>query len=506
MAALVKPTQLKKPWTPIPNSSQELALDSRADVTFYHGARGPGKTDTQLMRFYRRVGAGYGAFWRGVIFDREYKNLDDLVSKSRRWFNGFSDGARFLSSSQDYKWIWPTGEELLFRSVKKDADYWNFHGQEFPFIGWNELCKYPSPKLFDDLMSCNRTSFTPEKDNPNVAPLRLEVFATANPYGPGHGWVKQRFIDPAPNGHVVRKVTSVFNPVTQERVNVTKTQVAIFGSYKENIYLPLEYIAQLESINDYAQRRAWLYGDWDIIAGGAFSDVWDRAVHVIPGFAVPPTWRVDRAFDWGSTHPSATIWFAEADGTEATMPDGSKFCPPRGSLVGIAELYTNDKTQTNVGLKWGATQIAERIRDRETYMIARGMIARKPWPGPADTQIYTKVNMDVDDTATFMRRVGIDWTPGDKSPNSRQIGMQLVRDRLDFAKRWKTAGDAPGPGLFFTVNCPMSIATIPMLPRDEEKMDDVDTDAEDHLYDALRYRVLTGSNRWATNIAFKFAR
>jgi hypothetical protein len=39
------------------------------------------------MRFRRNVGVGYGAFWRGVIFDREYKNLDDLVNKSRRWFN-----------------------------------------------------------------------------------------------------------------------------------------------------------------------------------------------------------------------------------------------------------------------------------------------------------------------------------------------------------------------------------------------------------------------------------
>jgi hypothetical protein len=65
-------------WTPIPGSSQELAINSRAHITLYAGARGPGKTDTQLMRFRRNVGQGYGAFWRGVIFDREYKNLDDL--------------------------------------------------------------------------------------------------------------------------------------------------------------------------------------------------------------------------------------------------------------------------------------------------------------------------------------------------------------------------------------------------------------------------------------------
>ncbi len=57
-------------WEPIPGSSQEFALDTRCHHTLYTGARGPGKTDTQLMRFRRRVGCGYGSYWRGAIFDR----------------------------------------------------------------------------------------------------------------------------------------------------------------------------------------------------------------------------------------------------------------------------------------------------------------------------------------------------------------------------------------------------------------------------------------------------
>ncbi|HAB89805.1 MAG TPA: terminase, partial [Bacteroidetes bacterium] len=59
-------------WEPIPNSSQELALCAPADIVFFDGARGPGKTITQCMRFRARVGIGYGKFWRGVIFDREH--------------------------------------------------------------------------------------------------------------------------------------------------------------------------------------------------------------------------------------------------------------------------------------------------------------------------------------------------------------------------------------------------------------------------------------------------
>ena len=203
-------------WKPHPGS-QTLALSCPADIILYHGTRGPGKTDCQLMRFRKNVGVGYGKFWKGIIFDREYKNLDDLVTKSQRWFPEFKDGAKFLSSKSDYKWVWPTGEELLFRVACKEKDYWSYHGHEYPFIGWNELTKYPDGRLFEAMMSCNRSSFLPE-DNPIINPdgtvtylpdIPLEVFATSNPFGAGHNWVKKRFIDAAPMGKILRKTTRV---------------------------------------------------------------------------------------------------------------------------------------------------------------------------------------------------------------------------------------------------------------------------------------------------------
>lgn len=48
-------------WRPLPGS-QTIALASRAHHTLYEGARGPGKTVTQLMRFLRNVGRGYGQY------------------------------------------------------------------------------------------------------------------------------------------------------------------------------------------------------------------------------------------------------------------------------------------------------------------------------------------------------------------------------------------------------------------------------------------------------------
>lgn len=496
---------IKTIWKPLPGS-QTLVMSCPCNSILYEGTRGPGKTDSQLMFFRKFVGKGYGAFWRGVIFDREYKNLDDLISKSKRWFPQFEDGARFIASRSDYKWVWPTGEELLFRQIKKKGDYWNYHGQEFPFIGWNELSKYPTPELFDEMMSCNRSSFKPENHPQKrsdgseyyLPEIPLVVFSTTNPYGAGHNWVKKRFIDVAPPGVVVKRTFDVYNPRTQQREPITKTQVRIFGSYKENTYLSPEYIAELEGIRDKNKRKAWLWGDWDVVAGGALDDVWDSSKCVVPRFKVPYSWTVNRSFDWGSTHPFSVGWWAEANGEYATLPNGQRFCPPAGSLIRIAEWYGSEEVGTNTGLKMSAGDIAKGILEKERELRMGRWIVGEVEPGPADGQIYAVREKDVDTIAKKMEDNGVTWTEADKSPGSRTNGLQLIRDMLENSIRGEE------PGLFFMDNCTAALATLPVLPRDDDKLDDVDTDAEDHVYDDVRYRVLTGSNRYATVIHVNF--
>jgi hypothetical protein len=148
-------------WKPLPGS-QTLAMAAPAHHILLEGSRGPGKSDAQLMRFRMRVGLGYGKFWRGIIFDRDYKSLEDLISKSQRWFPEFGDGAEFVSGTSHLLWRWPTGEELRFRRIRKFTDYAGYHGHEYPWIGWNELTKFPTSELYDIMMSCNRSSFRPE--------------------------------------------------------------------------------------------------------------------------------------------------------------------------------------------------------------------------------------------------------------------------------------------------------------------------------------------------------
>lgn len=482
-------------WEPHAGS-QALALTCPCDEILYEGSRGPGKTDDQLMFFRKYVGMGYGRHWRGVIFDREYKNLDDLVSKSQRWFNQFGDGAKFHTGLASYKWVWPTGEELYFRAIKRPEHYWLYHGQEFPFIGWNELTKYPDRVLYDSMLSCNRTSFVP-KDHPlpdgTLLPrIPLVVFSTTNPFGPGHSWVKRYFVDAAPPGVPVRTTTNVFNPQTQRREDVTRSRVRIFGSYMENRKLPPEYVAMLESIKEPNKRRAWLLGDWDITAGGAVDDLWTQDVHMLPRFRIPAGWRIDRSFDWGSTKPFSCGWWAEADGTEAVLPTGRVFCPPRGSLIRILDYYGAKDVYENVGTKQSARVTADEILRRDRILLESGLIQTPVRAGPADNAIRNVVEAESDSIEVKMAKQGCHWTSSDKRPGSRKNGLQLIRDMLEAS----LTGE--GPGLYITTDCPAALATFPCIPRDEDDPDDVDTDAPDHVYDEIRYRVAAGRNRYAT--------
>ena len=493
-------------WQPIPNSSQEIALDSRCDQILYTGSRGPGKTDTQLMRFARKVGIGYGSAWRGIIFDRKYKNLDDLILKSKKWFPRiFGDRVRFLESQGDLKWVWNTGEELLFRAVTKTSDYDNYHGHEYPFIGWNELTKFPNSTLYDMMMSTNRSSWTQEKDSKKdrhgnyvTPPMKTEVFSTCNSKGVGHRWVKRRFIDPAAYGVVVRTPISVFDPRTQERITYERTQVAIFGSYKENIYLDAAYISNLEAETDPNTRKSWLEGSWDVVSGGALDDVWKKEIHVIDRFVIPPNWYMDRSFDWGSTSPFSVGWWAEANGEEVEMFDGRVWAPARGSLIRLHEWYGCDPKQVNVGLKMSAGDIAKGIIAKEKKLMMDRWILGQPYPGPADNQIAQTVQTDVEKIKTKMADLGVRWTESDKSKGSRKNGLELIRNRLECAMRGE------GPGLYFMQHCQAAIQTIPVLERDDDDPDDVDSEGEDHPYDDTRYRVLAGSNRIAKEIGVRY--
>ena len=471
-------------FTPNPGS-QVMFMSCPHPEVLLHGNRGGGKTDILIMDFLRDVGAGWGANWRGILFRQTYKQLEDVVAKCWRWIPLIFPGAEF--NKADMKWKFPWGEELLLRYIDDpDKDYANYHGHAYPWIGWEELTNWKDDKCFRKMISCNRSS---------VAGVPLRIRATTNPYGVGHSWVKQRYSLRGTGPKVV-----ITRDARDLDGNPEPIRVAIRSSLDENRVL-------LEAQPDYRDKirqaadnpailKAWLSGDWDVVSGGMFDDCWAQGRHVLRPFAIPHSWTIDRSFDWGSSRPFSVGWWAQSDGSDYVDANGDVRSSVRGDLFRIYEWYGWNGRERNVGTKLEPAEITKGIRERERKWGIAGRVA----PGPADSSIFEKdvaygTGLSIADGFAKQVRLddgtvapGVVWLPADKRPGSRKAGWINVRTRL------KQAIPIPGcvrerPGLFIFSHCDQFLTTFPVLPRDPDDPDDVNTEAEDHIGDEVRYRI-----------------
>jgi hypothetical protein len=480
---LTSPALSRKPntiWKPL-KGSQVLFMSCPYFEVLFEGTRGPGKTDALLMDFAQHVNKGFGAAWKGILFRQTYPQLSDIISKTKKWFPQIFPEAKYNAS--EHFWTWPGGEQLLLRQFQREDDYWNYHGHEYPWIGWEELCNWANSNGYKRMMSCCRSS-TPG--------LPRKYRSTTNPYGPGHNWVKHRFRLPGSRHIPIRD--SLDDDGKPEPV-----RVAIHGSIWENTRLleaDPEYVDRIRaSARNEAEKKAWLEGSWDIVAGGMFDDVWDPKVHVVAPFEIPLSWRIDRSFDWGSSAPFSVGWWAESDGSDYRDSKGVLRSSVRGDLFRIAEWYGwNGKP--NEGLRMLASDVSRQIIEREVRWGLHGRVQ----PGPADSAIFGTengnnihndliANVRLEDNRSLP---GARFIPADKRPGSRKAGWELVRKYLQKAVR-PEKGLREEPGLFVFSTCIEFQRTMPVLPRDEDDPDDVNTDAEDHIADEVRYRV-RGSN------------
>jgi hypothetical protein len=469
-------------WMPLPGS-QHLFLSCPVFEVLYEGTRGPGKTLSLLMDFAREVGKGYGKAWRGILFRRTFGDLDDVVRKIEAFFPTFFPGFRFLKSKSEYQAVWPDGEALLLRPLEKEEDYEEYHGHEYPWIGFEELTQWETSGPYLLMFSCCR---------PTGPGIPCRVRATTNPYGVGHGWVKKRFQLPQMRGRVIKLPGEV-------------PRVAIHGNLSENFLLlhsAPNYAAQVvQAAKNPAQAAAWIKGDWSVNAGGMVDDVWDPTIHIVPNFPaskIPRGWTITRAYDHGQSHPFAVGWWLESNGEPIELPGGRLVGNVRGDLILWKEWYGTDG-DANSGLRLSARKIAQGIRDREKDDEVEGRVE----PGPADTEIWSKDSRGTGRSpADDMEDLGVYFHRADKSPGSRKRGWEMLRSLLDDAKPNRD-GTREREGLFVCERCKFWQEFVPSMPRDSKDPDDVPGKYEDHLCDMTRYRVnWDRPGMWAKSGAF----
>jgi len=457
-------------WAPQPGS-QEAFLSCPIPEALYEGTRGPGKTDALIMDFLQHVGAGYGEEWRGIIFRRTYPELQDIIDKCLKWIPRIFPGANYNRS--EHFWTFPQGEKLFLRHFLRPADYWSYHGHAYPWIAWEELTTWPDDQCYKSMFSCNRST---------AVGIPLKVRATTNPYGVGHNWVKTRWRLPILPGHIIGPVITDSRDREGE---LEPPRVAIHGELRENkilLYADPKYITRIRAAARNPQElRAWLHGDWNIVAGGMFDDVWDPRLHVVPNFPphkIPRLWRIDRSYDHGQSKPFSVGWWAQSNG-EPFEHNGVTYGKLRGDLYRVAEWY-GWNGHANEGARMLSTDIAQGILERERDWGIKGRVKQ----GPADSSIFDDYEPGTS-VAGDMRSVGVRWLPADKGPGSRKQGWQQLRKLLTNSKE----SYREEPGIFILERCEQFIRTVPVLPRDDGDLDDVDTDAEDHVGDETRYRI-----------------
>ncbi len=451
-------------FLPLPGSQVDF-LTCPVFEAIYTGTRGNGKTITLIWDFAQEVGKGYGSAWRGVLFRRSYGDLDDVVRKIESELPKVFEGFHFLRSKADYAAVWPTGERLLLRHLMDIEGYNDFHGHEYPWIGFEELTQWEDDKPYKAMQSCCR---------PTMPGIPLRIRGTTNPHGAGHGWVKERFKLPEGHGRIIR------NPGEMPRV-------AIAGHVSENFVL-------LHSMPDYpkvisgaavsaAQADAWVNGNWNINTGGIIQDKWDPLVHILP--PVPPRlfprgWKLTRAYDHGQAHPFSVGWFAESNG-ESLEYQGRHIGTVRGDIIMFSEWYGCQGVEINTGVRLSAKKIAQGILDREEDMGIKGRVRA----GPADTEIWSKDQRGTGlAPADDMEGVGVYWERADKSAGSRVRGWQMLRARLE-----NSLGVREKPGFFVTENCKFWLKIVPPAPCDPDNPDDIPEKYPDHCCDMTRYRV-----------------
>ncbi len=296
------------------------------------------------------------------------------------------------------------------------------------------------------------------------------VLCASNPGGVGHAWVKAMFIDNAASGEI-RAMPEKDGGMTRQYIPARLEDNPSLAEADP------DYAARLAALGDPALVRAMLEGDWDIVSGGALDDIWKRETHVLKPFAIPAFWRLDRSFDWGSSRPFSVGWWAESDGSERANGPARHF--PRGTLFRVAEYYgwTGIPDQ---GVRMTAFDLAKAVLAREKELFP----GRAVHPGPADSAIYAVENGR--SIAEDMEKTGVVWTRADKRPGSRKSGLEALRAALAASRE----SPMERPGLFVFDTCRQFIRTVPALPRDSADPDDVDSRAEDHIYDEPRYRVM----------------
>jgi len=433
-----------------PGPQEEFLSAGERDV-LYGGAAGGGKSFALLADPLRYC---HNPNHRGLLLRRTLDELTELIDKSRQLYTKAFPGAKFRESKST--WVFPSGATIWFTYLDRDKDVTRFQGQAFNWIGIDEITQYPTPYVWDYLRSRLRAT-DPELQE------HLYMRCTANPGGVGGWWVKKMYIEGTPEN----KAFPAFDIDTRKTFawpsgHEKAGQPLFFRKFvparlTDNPHLMADgqYEAMLRSLPD-VERKRLLEGDWDVAEGAAFPE-FSRVKHVVEHFDIPTNWPRIRAADYGYSAPSCVLWGAiDWD----------------NNIWVYRELYAKHLT---------AEQLADRILEAE-------QLDPLPHYTVLDSSCWNKTGFGPS-IAEVMMRQGVRWTPSDRN---------RVQGKMEIHRRLADDPYSQEPRIRFFSSCQNIVKQIAGIPLSKTNSEDVDTKAEDHAYDALRYMLMTRMSGYAS--------
>jgi phage terminase large subunit len=428
-------------WKPFPR--QEFALLRSEFEVLFGGSRGPGKTDAGIVWLLGdewEKGKLYihHPRYRALVIRKNADDLSDWLDRARYMYAGFNVDIAYKPAILRF----PSGAVIRTGHLKDDQAYTKYQGHEYHRMLLEELTQIPDEKRYLQLISSCRST---------VSEFRTQVFATSNPGGLGHVWVKQRFIDPAP-------------PDTPHADSEGNTRIFIPATLEDNPILQErdpQYIKRLDALRETDEElwKAWRLGDWDVFAGQFFRE-FRKSLHTIAPFEPKSGLVKFGGTDWGYTAPFAFIGAA----LEKVSWQGSSF----NRLWVYKEITGTQRTPT----EW-AKEISDNVALKEFKQIMCD---------PA--MFHTKDDGSVSIADDFIRVFGPDYRYLLQPANNDRIGGWAI------LRNWLSLAPDGLPYLIIGQNCQELIKTLPQLIHDENHVEDVDTEGPDHQADALRYLVM----------------
>lgn len=452
--------QNSKLIAPYPDNPQEFFVICPVTEIFFGGARGGAKTYGLILKWMRHASM-YKENAVGLIVRRRYTQLKEVISVCRKLLTPI--GGKYNSGNKC--WTFPTGPMkgalLHLAHLWNENDAENFQGWGITFLGVEEVTNWPTPDPIFRLYASVRSG----------SGVTTQICLTGNPGGPGHTWVKNRYIDPAPKGWEI---------VTDQETGLER--VFIPSRLEDNLALMQNdptYEARLRMLGNNELVKAWRYGLWNINIQSYFADVWNPAQQVIAPFEIPANWQLGRSFDWGHSAPSSLGLWAIADGN--FLPNGRWI--PKDSLIRVDEKYyalrkPSGEIIPNTGVKMSNKKLGADIA-RSCGDISLHLSVADPsiFAGAPGESIYDQMTADAPHL----------WF---QAPHTRDriSGWMLMKTLLE-----ESIKDRPeGPGLYVTEDCVDGfIRTVGSVMMDEKNPDDIDTSGEDHAMDEARYFAVT---------------